>query len=44
MMDFDTTQKDPQVKFSIIDIDNQEIDSRTLKLNQLMSRNQTKNK
>ena len=44
LLDFDTTQKDPQVKFSIIDIDNQEIDSRTLKLNQLMSRNQTKNK
>ena len=44
LLDFDTTQKDPQVKFSIIDIDNQEIDSRTLKLNQLMSRNQAKNK
>lgn len=42
LMEFDTTQTDPQVTYRIINIDNQEVGSRTLKLNQLRSRNHTK--
>lgn len=35
LMEFDTTAADPTVKYTIIDIDNKPIDSRTLKLSQL---------
>jgi len=34
-MDFDTTAEDPQVKYSIVNIDGEVIDSRTLKLTEL---------
>ena len=37
LLEFDTTLADPQVKYTIVDIDNEEIDSRTLKLSQLTS-------
>jgi len=35
LLEFDTSIKDPQVKYSIVNIDNEVIDSRTLKLSQL---------
>ena len=41
LLDFDTISEDPQVKYRIIDIDNQEIDSRTLKFSQLTARKQS---
>jgi len=40
LLDFDTTLADPQLKYTIVDIDNKEIDSRTLKLSQLSFGNQ----
>jgi hypothetical protein len=35
LLDFDMTVEDPQVKYSIVNIDNEVIDSRVMKLSQL---------
>ena len=35
LLDFDTSAEDPQVKYTIVNIDNEVIDSRTLKLSEL---------
>jgi len=43
LLDFDTTREDPQVKYRIINIDDQEIDSHTLKFSQLTAPKPTKN-
>jgi alkaline phosphatase D len=42
LLDFDTTAKDPKVKYTIVNIDNEAIDSRTLKLSQLSCKVQSR--
>ena len=39
LLEFDTQLEDPQVKYSIVNIDNKLIDSRVLKLSQLSDSN-----